>query len=124
MHIKRIEKIIEDMNLDLPELVREGCRELLAQIGEKTARIVHKTKKLSGLSNESANARRFHTMPGVGPMTAMAVEAFPPKRPRWRAAKRRRCGDGIHLHLGRMSFGFLDGLHRRHAKAHTSPRNE
>ena len=35
MHIKRIEKIIEDMNLDLPELVREGCRELLAQIGEK-----------------------------------------------------------------------------------------
>ncbi len=74
----RIEAIIEDAEIDLPELVREECRDLLAQISEKTARIDEKTRKLTELSRESDSARRLQTMPGVGPMTALAVEAFAP----------------------------------------------
>ncbi|KJS10183.1 MAG: transposase, partial [Hoeflea sp. BRH_c9] len=38
-HIKRIEAIIENAEIGLPELVQEECRDLLAQISEKTARI-------------------------------------------------------------------------------------
>ncbi|OWK25575.1 hypothetical protein AJ87_08845 [Rhizobium yanglingense] len=38
-HIKRIEAIVENAEIGLPELVQEECRDLLAQIGEKTARI-------------------------------------------------------------------------------------
>ncbi len=34
--MKRVEAIIEDEACDLPELVREECRDLLLQISEKT----------------------------------------------------------------------------------------
>ncbi|TAA65100.1 IS110 family transposase, partial [Shinella sp. JR1-6] len=76
--VKRIAVIVEDVDIDLPELVRDECRDLLAQINEKTARIEEKTKRLIELSRQSDNARRLQTMPGVGPMIAMAVEAFAP----------------------------------------------
>jgi len=65
-HVKRIGVIVEDVEIDLPELVREECRDLLAQISEKTARIEEKTKKLAELSRQSEVARRLQTMPGVG----------------------------------------------------------
>ena len=49
-------------------------KDLLAQIGEKTDRIDAKTKALKGLAAESGMARRLRTMPGVGPLTALAIE--------------------------------------------------
>lgn len=85
-HVKRIEVIVEDVEIDLPELVREECRDLLAQISEKTARIEEKTKKLADLSRQSETARRLQTMPGVGPLIAVVVEAFAP------AMESFRCG--------------------------------
>jgi transposase len=93
-HIKRIEAIIEDADVDLPEIVREECRDLLAQIGEKTARIASKAAKLAELSRQSDTARRLQTMPGVGPMTAMAVDAFAP------AMETFRCGRDFAAWLG------------------------
>lgn len=77
-HVKRIEAILDDKEIDLPELVQEECRDLLAQIAEKTARIEERTKKLAELACQSGTARRLQTMPGVGPMIAVAVEAFAP----------------------------------------------
>ncbi|WP_245278382.1 hypothetical protein [Ensifer aridi] len=77
-HIKRIEAIIENAEIGLPELVQKECRDLLVQISEKTARIEEKTKKLGDLSRQNETARRLQTMPGVGPLTALAVEAFAP----------------------------------------------
>jgi transposase len=59
-------------------LIREECLNLLAQIAEKTARIIERTAKLKRLAAESDRARRLQTMPGVGPLTAVAVEAFGP----------------------------------------------
>ncbi|MGI0523089.1 IS110 family transposase [Rhizobium giardinii] len=77
-HIKRIEAILENSEIDLPQLVQEECRDLLEQIVEKTARIDEKTKKLAELASQSGTARRLQTMPGVGPMIALAIEAFAP----------------------------------------------
>ncbi|MHA3916323.1 hypothetical protein [Halovulum sp. GXIMD14793] len=37
-----------------------------------------KTLKLKTLSKQSEVSRRLQTIPGVGPLTAMAVEAFAP----------------------------------------------
>ena len=54
------------------------CQDLLAQIAEKTGRIKAKDKLIKELAKESDVARRLQTMPGVGPMTALAVEAFAP----------------------------------------------
>ncbi len=77
-HLKRIEAMIEDSNCDLPVLITAECRDLLAQIAEKTDRIDAKTKALKELATGTDTARRLQTMPGVGPLTALAVEAFAP----------------------------------------------
>lgn len=55
------------------------CRDLLAQIAEKTARIGERTSSIKALATETDTARRLQTMPGKGPVTAMAVEAFAPE---------------------------------------------
>ncbi len=76
--LNRITALVEDRTADLQLLIREECLDLLAQIAEKTARIVDRTAKLKTLAAESDRARRLQTMPGVGPLTAIAVEAFGP----------------------------------------------
>jgi transposase len=77
-HLKGIKEIVDDPDALLPELVRDECRDLLLQISEKTARIEARTKTARKLAEISDTARRLQTMPGVGPMTALAVEAFAP----------------------------------------------
>ena len=52
-HLKRIEALVEDPNCDLPALVTAECRDLLAQIAEKTDRIDAKTKALKKLAAET-----------------------------------------------------------------------
>lgn len=76
--LTRIEAMVEAENSDLPELVRDECRDLLLQIAEKTQRIEVKAKQISALAKITDTARRLQTMPGVGPMSALAVEAFAP----------------------------------------------
>ena len=76
--IKRIGDILDAPNSDLPDLMREECHDLLEQIAEKTVRIDARTKKIKSLAAEAGAARRLQTIPGVGPLTALAVEAFAP----------------------------------------------
>ena len=76
--IKRIAEILEAPNNDLPDLMREECRDMVEQIAEQTTRINARTRKIQALANEADIARRLQTIPGVGPMTALAVEAFAP----------------------------------------------
>jgi transposase len=76
-HLDRMTALVDEAS-ELPVLVQEECRDLLAQIAEKTARIDQRTTKLKALANHSDRARRLQTMPGVGPLTAVALEAFGP----------------------------------------------
>jgi transposase len=76
--IKRIAEILEAPNSDLPDLMREECRDMVEQIAEQTNRINARTAKIQALANEADTARRLQTIPGVGPITALAVEAFAP----------------------------------------------
>ena len=77
-NLKQIEAIIEDETSDIPMLVREECRDLLAQIAEKTKRIEARAKLIGVLAAEEPSTRRLQTMPGIGPVSALAVEAFAP----------------------------------------------
>ncbi|EEW61155.1 transposase for insertion sequence element A [Ruegeria sp. TrichCH4B] len=43
-----------------------------------TMLIADRNKKLASLASQSDKARRLQTMPGVGPLTAIAVDAFGP----------------------------------------------
>ena len=76
--ISRVEDILGGQNCDLPDLVCEECRELLAQIASNTKLINAKTDLIKQLAKETDMARRLQTIPGVGPMTAMAIDAFAP----------------------------------------------
>lgn len=75
-YLDRMTALVEAETCDLPILIREECEDLLAQIAEKTGRITARTAKLKALASQSDRARRLQTMPGVGPLTAVAVEAF------------------------------------------------
>lgn len=86
-HIEQIEAILKAPNSDLPALVREECQDLIEQISEKTSRIDAKTKKARTLSTATGTARRLQTMPGVGPVTALAVEAFAPAMSTFRSGR-------------------------------------
>jgi transposase len=77
-HLNRMTALVEDETVNLHALIREECLDLLVQIAEKTARIIERTTKLKTLAAQSDRARRLQTMPGVGPLTAIAVEAFGP----------------------------------------------
>lgn len=70
--------LVEDESSNLPPLIRDECADLLAQITEKTARIIERPAKLKALAAQSDRTRRLQTKPGVGSLTAIAVEAFGP----------------------------------------------
>ena len=111
-HLNRMTALVADETSDLPLLIREECQDLLAQIAEKTARIAERAKKLSALATQTDRARRLQTMPGVGSMTAVAVEAFGPDMAQfktgrdfaaWLGLVPRQHSSGGKDRLGRMS---------------------
>ena len=77
-HLKRMEAVVQAPACNLPALIVAESQDLLAQIAEKTDRIEAKTKSLKSLAAETDTTRRLQTMPGVGPLTALAVDAFAP----------------------------------------------
>lgn len=76
--MKKIAEFLEQTDNGLLRLIREECEELLGSISDLTTRIEAKTLKLKKLSKQSEVSRRLQTIPGVGPLTAMAIEAFAP----------------------------------------------
>lgn len=78
MYIRCAEDILIDPDYDLPEIVKDECRDFLAQITENTNQITIKTCAIKQLVSETEMAWRLQTIPGIGPMTAMAIEAFAP----------------------------------------------
>ena len=77
-HLGRIQAVLADPENGLDPLTLDECQDLFDQITEATTRIDAKTRKISDLAAKTDIARRLQTMPGVGPMTAMAIEAFAP----------------------------------------------
>jgi len=77
-HLSKIEVFLNEPGNGLLMLVQEECEELLSSISDLTARIEAKTLKLKEQSEQSEISRRLQTIPGVGPLTAMAIEAFAP----------------------------------------------
>jgi transposase len=101
--IKRITDILNAPNSDLPDLMREECADLLEQIAEQTVRINARTTKIKALAAEADTARRLQTIPGVGPLTALAVEAFAPPMESF------KCGRDFASWLGLVPRQFSSG---------------
>ncbi|WP_310621694.1 IS110 family RNA-guided transposase [Flexibacterium corallicola] len=101
--IKHIKALLEDEGCRLPACVSEECHDLLVQIEEKTKRIEAKTQKAKQLAARTETSRRLQTMPGIGPITALAVESFAPDM------KSFRCGRDFAAWLGLVPRQFSSG---------------
>ena len=77
-HVARIEAVLRDPSTYVSDVVRSECLDLIDQIAEKTARIKTKTETATDLAKGADTARRLQTMPGIGPITALAIETFAP----------------------------------------------
>lgn len=77
-HLKTLLEAVENPEVALPEAVRELAKLYLEQTAALSARVAELEKKLRNAVVEDATARRLQTMPGVGPVTAMAVTVFAP----------------------------------------------
>jgi transposase len=75
-HIKRIEAILDNTVIGLPEIVQEECRDLLAQIGEKTARIEEKARRLTELSPAKRSRASASDHAGCGAVDRAGRRSF------------------------------------------------
>lgn len=80
-------EIVEDNKSSLELLVVETARIYLEQIDLLNARILNLEKVLKSEAQQSENTARLLSMPGVGPITAMAIEAFAPSMTTFRKGR-------------------------------------
>ena len=78
LNVKALADIIEDTASGLDLLVVEAARLYLEQIELLSLRIATLEKTLRNEAAQATTASRLMTMPGIGPVTAMAIEAFAP----------------------------------------------
>ena len=111
-YLPRLNAVLEDSNSDLPPLAREICGELLDQVANLSSRINAMKKRIDAIAREGETSRRLQTMPGVGPISALAVETFAPpmeqfKRGRdfaaWLGLVPRQASSGGKQRLGKTS---------------------
>ena len=76
--IRQLAGTLEDGNCGLPEAVVELGRLLLGRIGELDDKIDGLDRKLRKSARECEETARLMTIPGIGPITAMALQAFAP----------------------------------------------
>jgi len=78
VHVKRLADQIGDETTALPATVREIGRLYLEQIDILNERIEGLGRQLRAEASQAATTQRLQTMPGVGPITAVAIESFAP----------------------------------------------
>ena len=75
-HVGRLALALEDPGSGLPEPVRELGGVLLGQIAHLDAKIGGLEKELRACARQDEQAARLMTIPGIGPIGAMALQAF------------------------------------------------
>ena len=91
-HVDRLAPALEDPDSELPDAVRELGSLLLEQIADFNAKIEGLEKKIHASARQDADARRLMSVPGIGPITAMAVQAFAPPMEGFRRGRGREPG--------------------------------
>lgn len=76
--VKRLAKQIDAPNRELPPVVIELCRLHLDQLDAVTEKINKIGRRLKEEARSDPDTIRLQTAPGVGPVSAMAIQAFAP----------------------------------------------
>ncbi len=77
-NLAALTEVIEDTKIGLELIVVETARLYLEQIDMLSSRIASLEKTLKSEAKRSQSTARLMSMPGMGPITAMAIEAFAP----------------------------------------------
>ena len=91
--IGRLAGVLEDGDSGLPEAVAEVGRLLLGRIDELDERIDGLDRELQTSARECEEAARLMTIPGIGPVTAMTIQAFAPPTESFRPIRIRSAMD-------------------------------
>jgi len=73
-----IQRVVEEGTADLEPLIAETARIYLEQINDLSSRIAKMEATLKQEADRSDASSRMMTMPGLRPITAIAIEAFAP----------------------------------------------
>ena len=76
--VSRLAAVIDQPDNGLPDLVRDLGRLYLDQIALLTTRLDELDKRMAEEAKRSTVSARLQRMPGIGPITAMAIETFAP----------------------------------------------
>jgi transposase len=77
-NVKVLAEAIAELTTSLPLLVVELSRVFFEQIDELSKKVAGLEKATAYEAARGATTRRLQTLPGVGPITAMAIETFGP----------------------------------------------
>ena len=77
-HVRALAAALADPKADLPDAVRALGAVLLEQIAAFDGKIAELDKEVVAQARQDAAARRLMTIPGIGPVTAMAIQALAP----------------------------------------------
>ena len=86
--LRRLARALEDPDSGRPEAVVELGRLLLARIDELDEKIHGLDRKLRASALDDEDAARLMTIPGIGPITALAIKAFAPPMESFRRGRR------------------------------------
>ncbi len=78
VHLSRLQAAINDPETHLPEAVIIHARLLLDHIGMLTTEVARLEARVRSAAHKDAVAKRLMTIPGIGPITAMALSAMAP----------------------------------------------
>ena len=73
VHIGRLASALEDQGSGLPEAVRELGGLLFEQIADLNEKIGDPEREVHAAARQDDEVRRLMTVPGIGPITAMAI---------------------------------------------------
>jgi transposase len=93
-YVERLIARLEDPDEDLPEAARPGLQALVEVLRGLERQIAGLDVEIGRRAKEDATARRLMSIPGVGPITAVAVTAIAP------APEAFRCGRDFAAWLG------------------------
>jgi transposase len=77
-HLRRLQQAIEDEQTGLPQVVRELGQIYLDQIASYSEKIAELERTLRTEAARGETTVLLQTMPGIGPIGAMAIDAFAP----------------------------------------------
>lgn len=86
VHVKRLVAALQDDD-GLPDMVRDLGAMYMEQIEALNDRIAKLDKTVRDAARKEALTARLQTMPGLGPITAMAIESFAPAMESFRSGR-------------------------------------